>query len=66
MSFHKNQAMESLDVALDHALVRLNQLEGKDRVAFSNEYKEWLFDDESKEKVWFSISFKDPSGMNED
>ena len=66
MSSHKIQAMKSLEVALDHALSRLNQLEGKDRLAFANEYKEWLADDELKEKVWFSIPLKDASDMNQD
>ena len=66
MSSHKTQAMKSLEVALDHALARLNQLEGKDRLAFANEYKEWLADDELKEKVWFSIPLKNASDMNED
>ena len=47
--------MKSLEVALDHALDRLNQLEGKDRLAFASEYKEWLVDDELKERVWFSV-----------
>ncbi len=58
MSSRESQAMKSLEVALDHALVRLNQLEGKDRLAFASEYKEWLVDDELREKVWFSIPLK--------
>ena len=66
MSSHKIQAMKSLEVALDHALARLNQLEGKDRLAFANEYKEWLADDDLKEKVWFSIPVKNASDMHED
>ena len=55
MSSRESQAMKSLEVALDHALARLNDLEGKDRLAFAIEYKEWLADHELKEKVWFSI-----------
>jgi len=58
--------MKSLEVALDHALARLNDLEGKDRLAFASEYKEWLADDELKEKVWFSIPLKRTSSPNED
>ena len=58
MSSRESQAMKSLEVALDHALARLNDLEGKDRLAFASEYKEWLADDELKEKVWFSIPLK--------
>ena len=50
--------MKSLEVALDHALARLNQLKGKDRLAFASEYKEWLADDELKERVWFSVPLK--------
>ncbi len=53
--FYDSQARISLEVALDHALARLNDLEGKDRIAFANEYKEWLVDDEHNETVWFSI-----------
>ena len=58
MSSRENQAMKSLEVVLDHALARLNDLEGKDKVAFASEYKEWLADDELKEKVWFSVPLK--------
>jgi len=64
MSSRESQAMKSLEVALDHALARLNQLEGKDRLAFASEYKEWLADDELNEKVWFSIPFKKVRGTN--
>ena len=51
MSSREGQAMKSLEVALDHAFARLNQLKGKDRLAFASEYKEWLADDELKERV---------------
>ncbi len=64
MSSRESQAMKSLEVALDHALSRLNDLEGKDRIAFESEYKEWLVDDELKEKVWFSIPLKKSSDSN--
>ena len=53
--------MKSLEVALDYALARLNQLKGKDRLAFASEYKEWLADDELKERVWFSVPLKNRS-----
>ena len=66
MSSRESQAMKSLEVVLDHALARLNDLEGKDRLAFASEYKEWLADDELKEKVWFSIPLKRTSSPNED
>ena len=58
MSSRKSQAMKSLEVALDYAIARLNQLKGKDRLAFASEYKEWLADDELKERVWFSVPLK--------
>ena len=58
MSFREIQAMKSLEVALDYALSRLNKLEGKDRLAFASEYKEWLADDQLKEQVWFSVPLK--------
>tara|TARA_B100001093_G_C25939578_1_gene640309 strand:+ start:13 stop:207 length:195 start_codon:yes stop_codon:yes gene_type:complete len=58
MSSREGKATKSLEVALDHALARLNQLKGKDRLAFANEYKEWLADDELKERVWFSAPLK--------
>jgi len=61
MSSREIQAMKSLEVALDHAFVRLTQLEGKDRLAFASEYKEWLADAELKERVWFSIPMQKPS-----
>ena len=51
MSSRESKAMKSLEVALDHALARLNDLEGKDMLAFASEYKEWLADVELKEKV---------------
>ena len=66
MPSRENQAMKSLEVVLDHALARLNELEGKDRLAFASEYKEWLADDELKEKVWFSIPFENSKDTNED
>ena len=58
MSSRESQAMKSLEVALDYALTRLNQLKGRDRLAFASEYKEWLADDELKERVWFSVPLK--------
>ena len=58
MSSRERQAMKSLEVALDYALARLNQLKGKDRLALASEYKEWLADDELKERVWFSVPLK--------
>ena len=58
MSSREGQAMKSVEVALDHALSRLNQLKGKDRIAFASEYKEWLADNELKERVWFSVPMK--------
>ena len=66
MSTRESQAMRSLQVALDHALDRLNKLEGKDRLAFACEFKEWLADDELKEQVWFSILLKKTSERNQD
>ena len=61
MSSREGQAMKSLEVALEHALARLNQLKGKDRLAFASEYKEWLSDDQLKERVWFSVPLKNRS-----
>ena len=58
MSSREGQAMKSLEVVLNYALARLNQLKGKDRLAFASEYKEWLADDELKERVWFSVPLK--------
>ena len=58
MSSREGQAMKSLEVALDYAFSRLNQLKGKDKLAFASEYKEWLADDELKERVWFSFPLK--------
>ena len=55
ISMGESQAMKSVEVALDNALARLNQLKGKDRLAFLNEYKEWLGGDKITEQVWFSI-----------
>ena len=66
MSSRESQAMKSLEVALEHALFRLNQLEGKDRLAFASEYKEWLADDELTEKVWFSVPLKKPAGTDDE
>ena len=66
MSCRKTQAMKSLQVVLNHALARLNDLDGKDRLAFAKEYKEWLADDELKEQVWFSIPLKKSSDSNQD
>ena len=58
MSSREGQAMKSLEVVLEHAFARLNQLKGNDRLAFASEYKEWLSDDELKERVWFSVPLK--------
>ena len=65
MSSPEAQAMKSLEVALDYALARLNELEGKDRLAFASEYKEWLAEEELKETVWFSIPMRKTSENNE-
>ncbi len=56
MSKSEIQLMKSVEVALDHALIRLGELEGSDRMAFANEYKEWLADEDFKEKVWFLVT----------
>ena len=56
MSINGVQELQSIEVALDYAFYRVDQLEGKDQLAFANEYKEWLSDEELKEQVWFSIS----------
>jgi len=66
MPSEESQALKSLQVALDHALSRLNELEGKDRMAFAIEYKEWLADDELKEQVWFSIPLKKTPGIDQE
>ena len=58
MSSREGQTMKSLEIALDHALTRLDQLKGKDRLAFASKYKEWLADNELKERVWISIPLK--------
>ena len=65
MSSREAQARKSLEVALDYALARLNELEGKDRLAFASEYKEWLAEEELKETVWFSIPMRKTSENNE-
>tara|TARA_B100000965_G_scaffold174961_1_gene145974 strand:- start:894 stop:1088 length:195 start_codon:yes stop_codon:yes gene_type:complete len=64
MSSREGQAKKSLEVALDHALARLTQLKGEDRLAFASEYKEWLAYDELKERVWFSIPIKKRSDIH--
>ena len=64
MSKQENQAMQSLKVALDNALARLNHLEGQDRIAFANEYKEWLADDVLTEQVWFSVALKKKTDLS--
>ena len=64
MSSRESQAIKSLEVALDHALARMNDLEGKDKVAFASEYKEWIVDGEFKEKVWFTIPLKKAPDSN--
>tara|TARA_Y100001968_G_scaffold240258_1_gene223782 strand:+ start:116 stop:388 length:273 start_codon:yes stop_codon:yes gene_type:complete len=56
MSIQENQAIKSIEVALDHAINRLGQLKGSDKIAFEKEYKEWLADEKVNEKVWFSIA----------
>ena len=66
MSSRESQAMKSLEVALGHALARLNQLEGKDRLALASEYKEWLADDELTEKVWFSIPLRKSASTDDE
>ena len=58
MSSSDNQAMKSIEVALDYVLLRLNQLKGNDRLALAGEFKEWLADDELKERVWFCTSLR--------
>ena len=64
MSIQENQAMRSVEIALDNAMARLQELEGLDRLAFEKEYKEWLVDKEIKEQVWFSIAHNKKSDLN--
>ncbi len=61
MSIQESQAMRSVGVAIDNALARLQELEGLDRIAFANEYKEWLVDKEITEQIWFSIALDQQS-----
>ena len=65
MSIQENQAMKSVEIALENALARLQELEGLDRLAFANEYKEWLVDKKMKEQVWFSIALDNERGTND-
>tara|TARA_B100000029_G_scaffold488592_1_gene545328 strand:+ start:199 stop:396 length:198 start_codon:yes stop_codon:yes gene_type:complete len=65
MSIQENQAMKSVEIALENALARLQELEGLDRLAFANEYKEWLVDKKMKEQVWFSIALDNERGRND-
>ena len=65
MSTQENQAMKSVEIAIDNALTRLQKLKGQDRLAFANEYKEWLVDEEIKEQVWFSIALDKKSEATE-
>ncbi len=65
MSTQENQAMKSVEIAIDNALTRLQKLKGLDRLAFANEYKEWLVDEEIKEQVWFSIALDKKSEATE-
>ena len=65
MSSREAQARKSLEVAFDYALARLNELEGKNRLAFASEYKEWLVEEDLKETVWFSIPMRKTSENNE-
>ena len=65
MSTKENQAMKSVEIAIDNALTRLQKLKGLDRLAFANEYKEWLVDEEIKEQVWFSIALDKKSEATE-
>ena len=66
MSIRERQALRSLEVALDYALLRVTELEGKDRAAFISEYKEWFSTQKGKERVWFSIPLKNTHGRDED
>ena len=65
MSTQENQAMKSVEIAIDNALTRLQKLKGLDRLAFANEYKEWLVNEEIKEQVWFSIALDKKSEATE-
>ena len=58
MSLKADQERKSIEVALDHALSRLNSLEGEDRLALANGYKEWLSDTELPAKIWFSADIR--------
>lgn len=55
MTLEEDKALRAIQETLDHFYVRLKKLNGEDRIALINEFKEWLADDELREKVWFSI-----------
>ena len=59
MSIREDRCMRAVEDTLNYALLRLEQLDGHDRLAFAYEYKEWLTDSEVlTEKVWFSGEIK--------
>ncbi len=52
MTIRNNELRESINLAIDNAINRLQHLEGKNRWAVVNEYKEWIADITIKDEIW--------------
>ncbi len=52
MTIGNNELRESINLAIDNAISRLQYLEGKNRWAVVNEYKEWMSDIKIKDEIW--------------
>ena len=52
MPIESENVNESIQLAIDNAISRLHLLEGRNRWAIVNEYKEWIADATIKEEIW--------------
>tara|TARA_B100001250_G_C19780970_1_gene781856 strand:- start:1089 stop:1277 length:189 start_codon:yes stop_codon:yes gene_type:complete len=54
MSTREERATETVKMALDNAIKRLTKIKGADRIALTNEFKEWIETNKVDDDVWFS------------
>ena len=54
MEHRRDRASEVVKMVLENAKKRLNQLEGSDKRALADEFKEWIINPSFNDDVWFS------------
>ncbi len=54
MNTSQDRATELVKIVLNSVMKRLNEIDGKNKNALANEYKEWMVNPFFNDDVWFS------------